>query len=128
MVKQILSPIYVCSFTVVFVLALIGHLMYGGCQTTKYHYMCQAYWMPKNLPGFMVRFKYDERIFIILNPPKDYSGTWSCWDEKGDKIKDIEYINGQMHGLCLTYYIGGRLHWMVNKVNCKNEGLLKSFF
>ncbi|PCJ51601.1 MAG: hypothetical protein COA79_25740 [Planctomycetota bacterium] len=43
MVKKLLNPLVVSAFVLVLVLGILGHLFYGSCQTSKYHYMCQAY-------------------------------------------------------------------------------------
>ncbi|PCJ51818.1 MAG: hypothetical protein COA79_25225, partial [Planctomycetota bacterium] len=50
MAKKLLNPLVVSAFIFVLLLGSIAHLMYGSCQTTKYHYMTQAYWMPEYTP------------------------------------------------------------------------------
>jgi len=75
LVKKLLNPFVVSAFILVLVLGSLAHLMYGSCQTSKYHYMCQAYWMPDYLPGWMI-VNAPLKDAEILWPKRSYSGVW----------------------------------------------------
>ncbi|PCJ57746.1 MAG: hypothetical protein COA79_14770, partial [Planctomycetota bacterium] len=96
MVKKLLNPLVVSAFIFVLMLGSLAHLMYGSCQTTKYHYLCQAYWMPEYLPGWMLS---------NIGTPIDYTGTWSVWGNFG--LENTDYIDGVYHGKMTSWYANG---------------------
>jgi len=49
--------------------------------------MCQAYWMPDNLPEWMLNVSIDKGLLAQKYDPiktsKGFTGTWVVWDRKG---------------------------------------------
>ncbi|PCJ55058.1 MAG: hypothetical protein COA79_21210 [Planctomycetota bacterium] len=110
MVKKLLNPIVVCVF--ILMLVCIGHLMYGRCQTSKYHYMCQAHWMPRYLPKGMIKYipEYWEIDKYFLN----YTGTWRSWYEDGEERGVYNFKKGYWVGKSKEWYLDGRLHSIID--------------
>ncbi|MBN2713842.1 MAG: hypothetical protein JXR97_15600 [Planctomycetes bacterium] len=65
-------------------------LAFGSCQTSKYHYIFQAYIYPTAPSG-------------IIYAPSDYTGEWRIWHTSGDLLMKGFYQNGKYHGLFLFY-------------------------
>lgn len=76
------------------ILGSVLHLMYGHCQTTKYHFLCQAYWMPKYLPRKML----NNKGLMLSSDMKGYTGKWNDWDENGIKTSEGNFENGLRNG------------------------------
>lgn len=103
--KKLLNPLIVSAFIIVLMLGSIAHLMYGSCQTTKYHYMVQSVYMPMYLPKIFLIHEIDSGMGIKV--PSDYSGLWIVWFADGDKFLEGEYFNGIRHGKMDTWHGNG---------------------
>ncbi|PCJ53568.1 MAG: hypothetical protein COA79_22665 [Planctomycetota bacterium] len=109
MIKKLLNPLVVSAFVLVLMLGSFAHLMYGSCQTTKFHYICQAYWMPDYLPEWMIPERglsledvrsmrtfsgfeqlYEDRIIVS----DDYSGKWKAFYRDGSLKSEFLYNDG----------------------------------
>ncbi|PCJ53327.1 MAG: hypothetical protein COA79_22890 [Planctomycetota bacterium] len=122
--KKLLNPLVVSAFIVTMLLGSLAHLMYGSCQTTKYHYMCQAYWMPDNLPGWMILNPDDEGLYVY----DDYTDKWRTWYKEGVKMSSSEYLNGKRHGHSVSWYLNGTKHQVGNYANGMEYGVHKYWF
>jgi len=104
-------------------LGSLAHLMYGNCQTTKFHYMMQAYWMPDNLPEWVL--VDDDKI---LEHPNNFTGIWFVWHENGVKRSEVNYLRGQPNGSLRTWHNNGELAAETYFNSKVNERLLKWFY
>ncbi len=53
--------------------------------------------------------KYGRRPDLLwIEPPKNYTGTWTVWDRNGQKRYEIDYKNGRYHGSYTTYHSNGQ--------------------
>ncbi|PCJ51442.1 MAG: hypothetical protein COA79_26280 [Planctomycetota bacterium] len=130
--KNILHPLVVCGFILVLLLGSFAHLMYGSCQTSRYHYMCQMYWMEKNLPEWM---KSDKNLFYrIKKVPQailrydDYSGIWRTWHRNWNIKSRFGYLRGNRHGWNDSFWDNG-----IKRVSCfyvegKMQGMKKHWY
>jgi len=123
--KPLLNPLIISAFIVTMLLGSLAHLCYGSCQTTKYHYMCQAYWMPENLPDWMlvykaVKFK-DHQFSYPL--PSLYNGEWATWYESGVNESEENYEYGKLDGLSTFWNENGVKESVENYKDDKLDGL-----
>lgn len=91
------TPLNVFIILVLLILSSVIHLMYGSCQTSKYHYLCQAYWLPNKLPKWMIQEKivFLKEANVIMS--KGNSKRWRIWDKNGVLAHEwiTEIINGK---------------------------------
>lgn len=53
--------------------------------------------------------KYGVRPDLLwIEPPKNYTGTWTVWDRNGQKRYEINYKDGRYHGTFTTYHSNGQ--------------------
>ena len=117
---KILTGLNFLIILALLVLASVLHLMYGHCQTSKYHFICQAYWMPQYLPKELLR----DKGLLLSEDKRGYTGTWIEWSE--DDIKKYEggYIDGMKNGKQIEWQEGEyRLEYFCtnNKLNGTNQ-------
>ncbi len=92
----------------VVLLLLVGggyHLAFGSCQTSRLHYIVQAYYLP---------FRKTRRSL-------DFTGCWRRWHRSGHLMETADYHLGAKHGarrifdesgamIFETHYRNGVLH------------------
>lgn len=120
MVKKLLSPIYVGALILVLVLGSITHLMYGSCQTSKWHYIVQNYHMPSILPKWMLikeRFSSGE-----IKVYKNYTGKWMGWYKDGKKRYLSYILKGEVEGRIEEWYPNGTPQLLSFCKNGKRSG------
>jgi len=118
--KKLLNPLIISAIIVTMLLGSLAHLMYGSCQTSKYHYMCQAYWMPEFTPFLLSeevngvnwrgldgrsRTYLDEFTlhYHMIEMPEHHTGEWSTWYENGEKETVLNFVNGELNGKAVKY-------------------------
>ncbi|PCJ51323.1 MAG: hypothetical protein COA79_26560 [Planctomycetota bacterium] len=108
--KKLLNPIIVFCFFAVLLLGSLAHLCYGSCQTSKWHYVIQAYHMPKYLPSSLLNAKISPENKINIYP--DYTGEWKSWSEDG-KLENVGmYVNGLKNGKFRSWYKNGNRQYV----------------
>lgn len=87
-------------FLIFLFLICIGHLMYGNCQSSKYHYLMQAYWMPQNAPILILKERYNDlsEKNSVLKVGENYTGEWYWWPQNGGGYSLTNYLNGKKNG------------------------------
>lgn len=101
MIKKTVRPLFFYIVFFILIFSLLGHVLYGSCQTSKYHYFIQCFYGPTYLPKWMwaSNFRDDEEAGgKYLTVYKNYSGKWCAWYEDGGYI-EINYLNGKLHGV-----------------------------
>lgn len=122
MIKKLLHPLVVSAFIFVMILGCIAHLMYGHCQTTKWHYIVQAWVVPEYLPEWAWVDNVDNYYLKLYD--NKYTGEWISYHKNGNKICYQNYINGVLNGkwsswqsdgtkYCELYYKNGEFHGLV---------------
>ncbi|PCJ51379.1 MAG: hypothetical protein COA79_26410 [Planctomycetota bacterium] len=136
MIKKLLNPLIISAFVVTMLLGSLAHLMYGNFKTSKWHFMIQCYWMPENLPRWLL-FKEEPIRYSYLSLFRDspavsvengdvkiwyrsgklsYSGNYKdslktgehiSWSLNGNMIKKVNYLNGVLNGLKEEWYHNG---------------------
>ncbi|PCJ56727.1 MAG: hypothetical protein COA79_18150 [Planctomycetota bacterium] len=124
MVKKLLNPLVVSAFIFVLLLGSVAHLMYGSCQSSKWHYIVQNYYTPSWVP---FRDEYTFEVMAETNIGglifiEDFTGIWKKWDKQGRKISLNTYINSIESGKQFEWYKSGAIS--IKKM-C-NNGLLIS--
>jgi antitoxin component YwqK of YwqJK toxin-antitoxin module len=89
----------------IFILVSVAHLMYGNCQTTKFHFMVQVHYMPEYLPNRLL--KYNKESIDYLFGDKNYSGKWRTWYKNGVMESEGEYKTGNLNGKLTKWYESG---------------------
>jgi len=127
--KKLLNPLAVGAFILVLILSSLAHLMYGSCQASKTHFMMQAYWMPDNLPEWMISNKEwvkNTRDDLIEIP--DDTCEINHWDRKGGLVYSGKYENGIDVGVHQYWYDNGILSLNIKykngKINLKEKWAL----
>ena len=87
----------------------IGHILFGSCQTSKYHYIVQCYYWPK-------------QEFGIIDVPNNYNGQWRMWNKNGKLQFSCFFINGKAHGVLKRWHGNGNLRSKDNYFLDKLEG------
>lgn len=126
MVRKLLNPIYVGTFILVLVLGSLAHLMYGSCQTTKYHYIAQRYWMPDYLPEWLLKNNRHEFGNLIVDD--NFTGKWIDWYKNGYRECEGYYVNGKETGILLGWNNEGVLLSKDNYKNGRLDGLCESWY
>lgn len=101
--------------------------MYGSCQTTKWHYLVQQYYMKEYLPEEMQRNNlsdFDNRIEVY----EDYSGSWKTWFENGDIESTLNFSNGKYHGRIEKWHYDGPKAFKGFHVNGTPIGLFETWY
>ncbi|PCJ54064.1 MAG: hypothetical protein COA79_22205 [Planctomycetota bacterium] len=105
--KKLLNPLVVSAFIFVLVLGSIAHLMYGSCQTTKYHYIIQNYYMQEYFPQKLIFVKFSTPFAghgdSTIEVSKNYNGLWYHWQKNGFLRSKMNYLKGQLHGKTETW-------------------------
>ncbi|PCJ51327.1 MAG: hypothetical protein COA79_26580 [Planctomycetota bacterium] len=128
MIKKLLNPLILGGFFFVLLFGSVTHLMYGNIQTSKYHYICQNYYMYEYLPEWLLKNK--RSINDYIEEPNGYTGVWSRWFRNGSRQSFSNLINGKKHGKTIFWHengvkafdsnwnhgiaIGNNLHWYPN--------------
>lgn len=96
--NSILFILYI--FLIILFVGCIGHLMYGNCQSSKFHYLMQAYWMPQNAPILISKNRYNDisEKNLVLKVDEDYSGEWYWWPQHGGGYSRTNYLHGKKNG------------------------------
>jgi len=69
------------------------------------------------------RLKYGAAPDLLwIEPPKNYTGTWTVWDRNGKKRYEIDFKNGKYHGTFTTYYSNGQKSTEQENRNHKAHG------
>ena len=83
-------------------LGSLAHLMYGSCQSSKWHYIVQCYYIQEYLPSWMlannnpvILGKLDKGTIKVYS---NFSGIWKTWHSNGNMEYKIEYQNGSLNG------------------------------
>ncbi|PCJ54043.1 MAG: hypothetical protein COA79_22325 [Planctomycetota bacterium] len=113
--KKLLNPLVVSAFILVLMFGTLAHLMYGGCQTSKWHYIAQKYWIPKNMPKWM--WESDRNMYEKFTIDDDYTGVWRDWYENGIISSRSVYLNGTYHGAHEMWFENGNTNFKVNYSN-----------
>ncbi len=58
-------------------------------------YVCRAYWGKSE--GTSIRG------YPTVGPPVGYTGVWTHYKHDGNKLADVPYMNGQIHGTSFWY-------------------------
>ncbi|PCJ51514.1 MAG: hypothetical protein COA79_26135, partial [Planctomycetota bacterium] len=99
MVKKLLNPIVVSAFILVLVLGSLSHLCYGSCQTSKYLYVVQYYWMDSYLPEW-AQSSHSSDFGDFLAPYGSGVREWKTWSRSGNVqsfTSDINDESGHTH-------------------------------
>lgn len=136
--KKLLNPLFVSFFSLFLILGTVAHLAYGYCQTSKYHYLCQAYWMPKYLPSWLLKEEetYGITRLDLITPflvyrglrRESHSGQWREWFEKGHLKSRGHYENKLEEGLHEFWHKNGRKHLVTHYLNAQYHGQHKEYF
>ena len=86
--------------------------MYGDCQTTKFHYMVQCYYVPEHLPSSMWVDNYHyncNNATSRLFPYKKFTGKWRTWSAHkiDNEYSEAEYLNGVLNGKKTIWHENG---------------------
>jgi antitoxin component YwqK of YwqJK toxin-antitoxin module len=65
---------------------------------------------------------------LWINPPENYTGTWTLWDRNGQKRYEINYIDGRYHGTFTTYHSNGQKNTEQEYKNHKGHGLGRGWY
>lgn len=75
------------------------------------------------------RVKYGVRPDLLwIQPPKNYTGTWTVWDRNGQKRYEISYKNGRYHGAYTTYHSNGQKSTQQEHREHKAHGLGRGWY
>lgn len=118
--KKLLTPLIVLAFILVLVFGSLAHLMYGSCQTSKWHFIIQNRYMEDYLPKWMTSLKRDNEYRVM--PPPNFNGIWREWYSNGYKRYECNYLNGGKRGLGRSWYKDGVLQSTQNYKNGKRHG------
>lgn len=85
--------------------------MYGDYQTSKLHYMCQAYWMPDFLPKRMLKnciVSNGNKLSVIVRPNINI-GKNRAWYRSGAKYSESisEATNGSIVTKTISWHENG---------------------
>ena len=103
--SKLFSPFNFFITTIILFVASVAHLMYGHCQTSKYHFMIQVYFLPDYLPNRLQ--KYNKKSINCLFPDNNYTGKWSTWYKSGVAESEGEYVGGNLNGKFKKWYESG---------------------
>ena len=86
--------------------------MYGNCQTSRFHYMVQCYYVPENLPQWMWVKNYNyigSTGTSLLYPYNKYTGKWRTWSAHtiDNEFSESDYVNGKRHGKYTIWHENG---------------------
>lgn len=118
--NKLISPIFAIIILICIFLGSIGHVMYGSCQTSKFHYICQFYWMPDYLPKWMhPNKKFMSSEFQVYD---HFHGAWKTWYRNGMKRTSASFLNEIPVGKYESWYENGVRESVGNNIIGKAEG------
>ncbi|PCJ53330.1 MAG: hypothetical protein COA79_22905 [Planctomycetota bacterium] len=133
--KPLLNPLIITAFIVTMLLGSIAHLMYGSCQTSKYHYLMQRYWIPKYFHKIFYLNNYlqfpGERLILIeeekIQGDKN-DGEYKCYYQNGQLLRHDSYRNGELHGDQRVYHKNGQISLDEIYINGGRHGLRRLWY
>jgi len=107
-------------------LGFFVHLMFGSCQTTRWHYIAQLKYYKWAMPmrhnsSFMRQGAY-------LYGGRYYNGIWRTWYSDGSLKSEINCINGRMNGLYTIWDHKGNKREERVYVNGRVNGYAQTYF
>jgi len=126
-------------------LGSLAHLMYGSCQSSKWHYIIQCYLIPDYLPEWVQTAKINTINRIVIH--KNYTGEWRSWWKNGNQqalytftnkvlngkcyswrndgvsLSENNYKNGKINGKTIVWHENGNLRLEYNWIMGKEHGL-----
>lgn len=76
-------------------LAVAASLRYGDTQSSRFHYLFQAYIWPRYWGGY-------------IKPPADFTGIWRMWHPNGRLRSVAQYESGKCTGTAVYWHRNGR--------------------
>lgn len=61
-------------------------------------------------------------LVINVNPPEDYTGTWTCWHVNGQKGHEVKYRKGEYHGTFTRFHDNGQKNYQQHYNNHTADG------
>lgn len=126
MTLRITNPFIIFIFFVIFIIGSVLHLVFGSCQTSKWHFIAQRYYLNKYLPTwvFMTR-KY---TFVGISIYENYTGVWKEWYKNGELKNKIYFVNGKCNGIHESWYENGRRRCKHNYINDITKGKQEGWY
>ncbi|PCJ58350.1 MAG: hypothetical protein COA79_13925, partial [Planctomycetota bacterium] len=125
MIKKSLNPLLVGAFLFVMALGVIGHLMYGDCQASKYHYIMQSHLMGPYLPKWLLIKKRHVNGEVAVY--KNYTGVWKTWFVEGTIQSKTNFLNSKINGMFSNFYSNGKMQFKIHYKNRMAHGSYKSW-
>lgn len=104
MVKKLSRRLVVSAFIFVLLLGSLAHLMYASCQTSKWHFIFQRYYVSAYMPDWL---NYD--LGLSISYYSNYTGVWTTWHHNGAMKSQGEYLNLVPIGEHLGWWENGAL-------------------
>jgi len=108
-IKKLLNPLIVCSLIFLIFFSMTIHLMYGSCQSSKWHYIIQNYYMEEQLPEWMLmnRMVYNSTGTKVIKIAvyEHYEGVWNEWYRNGNIKYSGTWKNKKTEGKHIAWYI-----------------------
>jgi antitoxin component YwqK of YwqJK toxin-antitoxin module len=119
--NKLFTPFNFLITLMILFVALAAHLMYGNCQTTKFHFIVQTHYMPYYLPNLLLKYNKDTINYSFGD--YNYTGKWQTWYKNGVKESEVDCRVGIYDGTYTKWYESGAKQIESKFINGKENGI-----